>query len=159
MAGRAVQRAEISVNIREARVFTARQFHLSRHPSHLCASKNTVKSKHARYDTNGGSAHHIPQYTLFRIMKYATSIESIKLLIKRFPPFSPFCMPAITRLQDTFAKNNTPLEHLHVHKSGSTRLAAHVNNLVAVAEAVEASSRALGVCAHFFKVEPVTDIE
>jgi hypothetical protein len=35
-AGRAVQRADNFVSIREARVFSTRQFHLSKYPSHLC---------------------------------------------------------------------------------------------------------------------------
>ena len=38
------------------------------------------------------------------------------------------------------------------HKGLSTRLAAHVHNVVAVGEAVEASGRALGVSAHILEV-------
>ena len=45
------------------------------------------------------------------------------------------------------------------HKGLSARLAAHIHNIVAVSEAVEASGRALGVSAHVLEVQPVTDIE
>lgn len=45
------------------------------------------------------------------------------------------------------------------HKSLSTGLAAHIHNIVAVGEAVEASGRALGIRTHVLEVQPVTDIK
>jgi hypothetical protein len=44
-------------------------------------------------------------------------------------------------------------------QSLSARLAADIHHIVAVSEAVEASSRALGVCAHVLEIQPVTNIQ
>ena len=41
----------------------------------------------------------------------------------------------------------------------SARFAAHIHDVVAISEAVEAGSRALGVRAHVLKVQPVANIE
>lgn len=48
---------------------------------------------------------------------------------------------------------------LELEEGSGTGLAAHVNDIVSVGEAVELSGRALGVSAHLVKVEPVADVE
>lgn len=49
--------------------------------------------------------------------------------------------------------------HLEVQESLGARLAADINSVVRVGEAIELSGGALGVGSHVLKVEPIANIE
>ena len=51
------------------------------------------------------------------------------------------------------------MKHLKFKEGLGSRLAADVDDIVGVGEAVELGGRALGVSTHLLKVEPVTDVE